>query len=121
MTAGPDARGAAPLRHRSRSDTRDPGGTASSWSRMYRWPIVSSPSSTPHSRLAVSSRTFATSRASVVTPGSRTFRSRSHPTPSVKIAFGPSPDVHDRAATHAANSGSTSVKSFHPHALRMSR
>ena len=41
--------------------------------------------------LVVSSRTLATSRASVVTPGSRIFRSRSHASPSVKIAFGPSP------------------------------
>jgi hypothetical protein len=96
-------------------------GTSSNWSRTYRCSTVNNPSSTPHSRLVDSSRTFATSRASVDTPGSSTFRSRSHPTPSVKIAFGPSPDVHDRAATHAANSGSTSVTSFHPYACRMSR
>lgn len=113
MMVGPDARGATPFRHRSRSDTREAGGTSSSWSRTYRWPTVSSPSSTLHSRFVVSSRTFATSRTSVVTPGSSTFRSRSHPTPSVKIAFGPSPDVHDRAATHVTNSGSTEAKSFH--------
>ena len=67
-------------------------------------------------RWAVSSRTLATSRASVVTPGSSTSRSRSHRTASWKTAFGPSPLVHDRAATHSRSCSSASVKSFSPRA-----
>ena len=50
MIAGPLPRGGGPLRHRSRSDTRDPGGTSSSWSNTYRRPVDSRPSSTAHSR-----------------------------------------------------------------------
>jgi len=68
----------------------------------------------------VSSRTRATNRTSVLTPGSSTSRSRNHPTASVKIAFGPSPDVHDRAATHARNSASTAANSVSPHTRRIS-
>lgn len=120
MSVGPLPRGGGPLRQRSRSEVRDPGATSSSWSSTYRWPLDSRPSSTPHNRRVVSSRIFATSRANVVTPGSNTLRSRSHPTPSVKIAFGPSPDVQERAATHAPNSASTSTNSFHPRTRRIS-
>jgi hypothetical protein len=80
--------------------------------RTYRWPTVSNPSSTAHRRRVVSSRTWATSRVNVLTPGSSTSRSRSHPTASMKIAFGPSPDVHDRADIHPRRSASTAVNSF---------
>lgn len=45
----------------------------------------------------------AISRASVVTPGSSTSRSLSHRTSSLKITFGPSPLVHERAAIHSRN------------------
>src|SRR5664280_3236087 len=109
---GPLPRGGGPLRQRSRSEIRGPGGTSSSWSSTYRWPTVSNPSSTAHRRRVVSSRTWATSRVNVLTPGSSTSRSRSHPTASMKIAFGPSPDVHDRADTHPRRSASTAVNSF---------
>ena len=68
----------------------------------------------------VSSRTRATSRTSVVTPGSSTFRSRSQVIASRKIAFGPSPDVHARAATHPASSASASAKSRSPYFRRIS-
>ena len=68
----------------------------------------------------MSSRIWATSRVKVVTPGSSTSRSRSHPTASVKIAFGPSPDVHDLAATQARNSFSAAVNSFSPYTRRIS-
>ena len=37
-------------------------------------------------------------------PGSNTSRSRSHPTASAKIARGPSPVIHARAAAHSSNS-----------------
>jgi len=108
------------LRHRSRSETRSPGGTSSSRSSMRRWAGASSASSTRHRRCVVSSRTRATSRASVVTPGSSTFRSRSQVIASRKIAFGPSPDVHARAATHSASSASASAKSRSPYFRRIS-
>lgn len=114
MITGPLPRGGGPLRHGSRSDTRDPGEISSSWSSTYRWPAGSRPSSTAHSRRVCSSRILATSRASVLTPGNSTFRFRSHATPSRKIAFGPSPDVHDRAATQPTNSFSTSGNSCNP-------
>ncbi len=77
MIAGPLPRGGGPLRHRSRSETRIPGETSGSRSSTRRWTGVSSASSTRYRRCVVSSRTRATSRASVVTPGSSTFRSRS--------------------------------------------
>jgi hypothetical protein len=49
-----------------------------------------------HSRCVAASRSRATSRASQDTPGSSTSRSRSHPTASAKIAFGPSPVTYAR-------------------------
>jgi hypothetical protein len=55
----------------------------------------------------------------VVTPGSSTSRSRSHRTASVKMAFGPSPLVHDRAATHFRSPGSASANSFSSQACRI--
>ncbi len=69
-------------------------------------PGSGSAASSSHSWRVVSSRTFATSRASVVTPGSRMFRSRSHASPSAKTAFGPSPVARDLAAAQSANSSS---------------
>jgi len=108
---GPLPRGTGPLRHRSKSDSRDPGGTSSSRSSARRWTGSGSAASSSHNRRVASSRTLATSRASLLTPGSRIFRSRSHPSPSVKIAFGPSPDARDRAAAHSANSPSASPNS----------
>ncbi len=55
----------------------------------------------PYSCRVVSVTTFATSRASVLTPGSRMLRSRSHASPPVKIAFGPPPVARDLAAATA--------------------
>jgi len=111
--AGPDAvRG--PRRHRSNSDTRAPSGISSSNSSAARCREVSSPYRVSHSRCVAASRTRATSRASVVTPGSSTRRSRSQATASVKIAVGPSPVVHARASTHATSAASTSAKSVRP-------
>jgi len=61
-----------------------------------------------------SSRTRATTRASVVTPGSSTALARSHCTPSVNMAFGPCPVFHARDRTHCANSASASGNSRSP-------
>ena len=108
---GPLPRGAGPLRHRSRSDTRSPGGTSSSRSSERRWAGSGRPASSSHSWRVVPVTTFATSRAIVVTPGSRIFRSPSHANPSVKTAFGPSPVARDLAAAHAVNSSSASANS----------
>ncbi len=99
---------------------RIPDGTSSSRSSTRRWAGVSSASSMRHRRCVVSSRTRATSRTSVVTPGSSTFRSRSQVIASRKIAFGPSPDVHARAATHSVSSASASAKSRSPYFRRIS-
>jgi hypothetical protein len=110
-TDWPLPRGAGPLRHRSRSDSRAPWGTSGRRSSARRWTGPGSAASSSHIRRVDSSRTLATSRASVVTPGSSTFRSRSHASPSVKIAFGPSPVARDRAATHPENSASASANS----------
>ena len=108
---GPDAR-AGPVRHRSSSDTRAPGGTASSASSAARCPAVSAAYSVSHSRCVAASRSRATSLASRDTPGSSTSRSRSHPAASAKIAFGPSPVTHARLPANTASSLSTSAKSF---------
>jgi hypothetical protein len=67
-----------------------------------------------HKRCVASSRTRATSRASVVTPDSSTFSARSHATAPSKIAFGPSAVDHTRASTHASTSACTSAKSRSP-------
>ncbi len=101
-----------PLRHRSRSEIRDPAGTSSSISRIARCPGVSSWYNVSYSRSVASSRTRATSRAIVVTPGSSTELSRSHPTAAVKMVFAPSPVFHARASIHFARSFSASRKSF---------
>jgi len=58
---------------------------------MYRCSADSSPDNVSHSRCVACSRTRATSRANVVTPGSSTCRSRSHATLASNKAFGPSP------------------------------
>src|SRR6266852_2020590 len=111
MIAGLLPRGGGPLRHRSRSETRDPGGTLQQL--VQHIPLTRREQPLQHATQPAR-RVVATSRASVLTPGSRTFRSRSHAIPSVKIALGPSPDVHERAATQSTNSVSTSVNSFSP-------
>src|SRR6266705_248154 len=90
MTVGPLPRGGGPLRQRSRSEIRDPGSTSSSCSSTYRWPVESRPSSTPHNRRVVSSRTFATSRANVLTPGR-------HPLPELVFGVGELPPLADLA------------------------
>ncbi len=103
--------GAGPRPHRSSSDTRAPWGTSGSRSSARRWAGSGSLASSSHIWRVDSSRMLATSRASVVTPGSSSFRSRSHASPSAKIAFGPSPVARDRAATHPENSASASANS----------
>jgi hypothetical protein len=56
----------------------------------------------------------ATSRVSVVTPGSSTLLVRSQAIPSVNMLFLPPPVFHARASTHAVNSASTAEKSRTP-------
>jgi hypothetical protein len=60
------------------------------------------PDNVAHSRSSVSARARATRRASVVTPGSSTSRSRNQPIASLKIARGPSPVIHARASSHSS-------------------
>ena len=81
---------------------RQPGPVGDLGQPVQRAPLggVREPGDVHHIWRVNSSRTLATSRASVVTPGTSTFRSRSHASPSAKIAFGPSPVARDRAATH---------------------
>lgn len=117
---GPDTR-TGPRRNRSSSETRAPAGTVSSSSSAARCPGVSRPCSVSHSRWFAVSRTDATSLASVVTPGSSTRRSRSHPTAASNSAFGPSPVVQARASTHVRSSGSTSANSRYSSSRRSSR
>lgn len=76
--------------------------------------------SVSHSRPVASSRTPATNRANVITPGNNTRRSRNHTTDASNNAFGPSPVVHARASTHARNSACTSENSQYPNASRSS-
>ena len=89
-----------PRRNRSRSDTRAPSATSSSLTSPPASSAFTSPATVSHNRCSAASVTRATSRVSVVTPGSRTRRSRSQPTAPSKIAFGPSPVVHARSSTH---------------------
>lgn len=74
-----------------------------------------------HSRWLATSRTEATSRASVVTPGSNTRLSPSHPAAASNSAFGPSPVVQARASTHARSTASASEKSLYSRTRRSSR
>jgi hypothetical protein len=73
--------------------------------------VSSSPYSVSHSRWLAASRTEATSRARVVTPGNSTRRSRSQPTEASNNAFGPSPVVQARASTQPRSSASAWAKS----------
>ncbi len=110
---GPDTR-TGPRRSRFSSETLAPAGTVNSSSSTARCPAFSSPYRVSHSRWFAASLTDATSRASRVTPGSSTRRSRSQPTAASKSAFGPSPVVRARASSHSISSPRTSAKSRQP-------
>lgn len=83
--------------------------------------MFSSPYKVSHNRWFAASRTDATSRVNVVTPGSSTRRSRSHPTAASNSAFGPSPVVQARASTHTLSSASAPANSWYSRTRRNSR
>jgi hypothetical protein len=87
--------GRGPLRRRSRSPmsgTCAPGGISTNCSCACRCSAVSIDASSRHSRRVVSSRTPATTRASVVTPASSTSRSRATTAPACPGKLGPPAD-----------------------------
>nr|P20188.1 RecName: Full=Uncharacterized 44.4 kDa protein in transposon Tn4556 [Streptomyces fradiae]AAA88562.1 unknown protein [Streptomyces fradiae] len=86
-----------------------------------RCPVLSIPCRLSHSRWFAASRTEATSLVSVVTPGSSTRRSLSHPAAASNNAFGPSPVVQARASTHSRSSPSASANSRYSKTRRSSR
>lgn len=117
---GPEIR-TGPRRSRSSSEPRSPGATVSNESSTARCPTLSNPYKVSHSRWFAASRTEATSRANVVTPGSSTRASRSHPTAASNNTFGPSPVVQARASTHARSSASAPANSVYSRTRRSSR
>ena len=109
-----------PLRHFSSWETRSPSGTFVSESSSARCPALSRLCRVSHSRWFASSRTCATSPASVVTPGSSTSCPRSQRIASAKIAFGPSPVVQARASNQSRSSFSRSSESCSPNSALIS-
>ena len=92
---------------RSRSEVRAPSGISNRCSNAVACAAVSGAARVSHSRCIAVSRTRATSWASVDTPGSSTWRSRSQTSAHSNRAFGPSPVVHARSSTHRASSSAS--------------
>ncbi|GGW58377.1 hypothetical protein GCM10010503_39290 [Streptomyces lucensis JCM 4490] len=101
----PDTR-TGPVRSRSSSETRLPGGTFSRSRIACRSASGTAWSSVRYSSAISWARVSATSRVSVVIPGSSTRFSTSHTTAWSNSARGPSADAHTRAARNVRTSGS---------------
>ena len=103
-----------PLRQRSRSEYRDP--VRHHHQLLQAAPLVRAGQARQR-RVQLLGGLLpdpATSRASVVTPGSSTALARSHRTPSAKMVLGPCPVFHARDRAHCANSASASENSRQP-------